>query len=414
IPTTVQSESCCTSRWPRLPETPVTMMVGFAVSIPISRDLRRPVLPAALLPWGVAAWQDFWRSRSRHRSGRHWPENPACCRDSVGWRLGCEYPVSRYPQIGFLADQLVDVVAAVGIGDHFGHFAGLQIHDRLLVRRQRGAAHLLHLSIRGVSRESSVGVGLLLQLVRVFTLSCAGSDVGSDFLHCCFSSFLLRLDRRLRRRGFRTGLLPGLRSRNGRFDLFCAGNKNPRKSRLLVGGFLRIVIVLDIAVCNFTGIFLQHAAQFLGKNLHARKANLFFERGPFVEAPFLRHGGHLEHARIGGCELATNSGRHSRLQRFGELLKLRAADQGFAGVTLLRGIGAETLQGDHRIIGTNFYFGGLIGRGGGALFRLGSGGGRWSRWRGLSEGQASEQETHEARETHESISSREKLRRMSS
>src|SRR5208283_5177984 len=96
---------------------------------------------------------------------------------------------------------------------------------------------------------------------------------------------------------------------------------------------------------------------------------------------------------------------HSRLQRIGEFLKLRASDYGFASVALLRGIGAKTFQRDYRIIGSDLHFGRLLGCGGSRGCSLGSGGG-WCSWlRSLPIGQACEQETHKVLGTHESISS---------
>src|ERR1035437_48517 len=283
-----------------------------------------------------------------------------------------------------------------------------------MVRRQRGAAQFLHLCVRRTSRESSGGIGLFFQFVGVFTLGGAVTEIGGDFFHRLCSSFLFLLGWRLLciggRSAFPTSLGIGLGLCGWRCDLLGAGNVNPRQGGLLVGSFVLLVIVFDIGVRNLIGILLQRAAELLGKNLHARKVHLFFERGPFVEAAFFRCAGHLQDLRIPGCELTTKGRRHSRLQRFDQLFKLRAGDRGFAGVALLGSVGAETLQRNHRIVGSNVCFGGLIGRGRGALLRLRSGGGRCSRLRRLSVSQAGKQHTHEALGTHESIASREKLR----
>src|SRR5208337_1013101 len=147
-----------------------------------------------------------------------------------------------------LADHFVNGGTAVGIGDHFGHFAGLQIHDRMMVRRERGAAYLLHLCVRGISRQSGSGVGLFLQLVGVFTLNGAGAEIGGNFLHSFFAGFLLRrgigflllhrcfIDFLFRLViGFLV-LLIRLGFNCRRWRLLCAGDKNPRKRGLLVVG----------------------------------------------------------------------------------------------------------------------------------------------------------------------------------
>ena len=101
----------------------------------------------------------------------------------------------------------------------------------------------------------------------------------------------------------------------------------------------------------------KSAVQILDKELHASIAHLFFERGSFVEAAFFRGGGHSQIARISVCHIETKRQRHARLQRFGELFKLRASDHGFAGAARRGRIGAETIHRDHRIVGPNFYFG---------------------------------------------------------
>src|ERR1019366_2278676 len=186
----------------------------------------------------------------------------------------------------------------------FRHFARLQVHNHLMVRRQLGAAHFLPLCVRSSSRESSGGVGLFFQLLGVFTLSGALTEIGGEFLHRFFASlflrlvisvlflhrfftsFLLLLGRRLRRAGFRMmcpelpprGFSLGWRMRHAGFrrrprtglgdwdrrcDLLCARNVNPRQGSLLVGGFVLLVIVFDIAVGNLIGIFLQRAAELL-------------------------------------------------------------------------------------------------------------------------------------------------------
>src|SRR5208283_5608187 len=169
----------------------------------------------------------------------------------------------RIQRYGLLADHLVDVVTAVGIGNQFGHFAGLQVHDRLMVRRQRGAAEFLHLCGRRSSRESSGGVCLFFQLVGVFPLNGARAEIGGDFLHRFFSSLLLRLGWSWigRRRAFPTGLGIGLGLCGRRYDLLGAGNVNPRQGGLLVGGFVLLVIVFEIGVANLSGIILQRAAE---------------------------------------------------------------------------------------------------------------------------------------------------------
>src|SRR5260370_22674810 len=102
---------------------------------------------------------------------------------------------------GLFADQVVDVVGAVGLGDHVGDCAGLQIHDCTMVRRQGGAAHLLHFCTRGISRLSSRGVGLFLQFVGVLTLNGTSAEIMCHLSHCFFSSFLLCRGRGLARTG---------------------------------------------------------------------------------------------------------------------------------------------------------------------------------------------------------------------
>src|SRR3981081_2120774 len=150
-----------------------------------------------------------------------------------------------------------------------------------MVCRQRGAAYFFHLRARGIPRKSRGNIRLFLQLVGVFALGGAGTKSGREFRHRFFRSLLLRLGRWLIRTGFRAGLRTWLSSGlsssrgpyNGIYDLLCAWNKNPRKGALLVGGFVLLVVIVDVAVANLTGLFLQRAAQFLGKNLHARKIN---------------------------------------------------------------------------------------------------------------------------------------------
>ena len=114
------------------------------------------------------------------------------------------------------------------------------------------------------------GIGLFLQCVGVFTLSGAGAQTGGEFRHRFFRSLFLRLGRGLIctscRTGFRTGFRTGLSTSLGPYDwiydLLCARNKNPRKGSLLVGGFVLLVVVIDVAIGNITGIFLQRTAQF--------------------------------------------------------------------------------------------------------------------------------------------------------
>src|SRR6266446_10301661 len=139
-----------------------------------------------------------------------------------------------------------------------------------MIRRQRGAAHFFHLRARGIPRESRGDIGLLLQLVGIFTFSGAGAQTGGECRHCFFRSLFLRFGRGLIctscRTGFRTGLSTSLSTSLGPYDwiydLLCARNKNPRKSSLLVGGFVLLVVVIDVAIGNITGIFLQRTAQF--------------------------------------------------------------------------------------------------------------------------------------------------------
>ena len=269
------------------------------------------------------------------------------------------------------------------IGDHFGYFPKLQIHDRTMVQRERSAPYFLHLCGLWIARESSSNECLFLQSFGVFTLNGAGAKIVGDFGHRFFASLSLRLGLSLRllRRRFSVLLcflgvcvlfllrlgrgLDGWRDR-----LLCARNKNPRQGGLLIRRFVLLVIVLDVGVANLAGIFLQRPAQFLRENLHAREVYLRLERRAFVEAAFFRRSRHPQHARISGCELPANGRRHFRLQRFGELFKLLTGDHCLTGAALRGGIGAEIIQSDHRIIGTNFNFGCLIGGGGNALFRL--------------------------------------------
>src|ERR1700730_231636 len=135
-------------------------------------------------------------------------------------------------------------MTAVGIRDHFRYFARFQIHDRLMVCRQRGAAYFFHLRAGGTSRKSRGEIGLFLQLVGVLTLSGAGAKAAGEFRHRFFRSLFLRLGRRLICTGFRavlrTWFSSGLSSSRGPYnwiyDLLCAWNKNPRKGALFVGG----------------------------------------------------------------------------------------------------------------------------------------------------------------------------------
>ena len=151
-------------------------------------------------------------------------------------------------------------------------------------------------------------------------------------------------------------------------DVLCAGDKDSRQRSLLERGLVLLVVVLKIGVGDIVGIRLQGAGQILRKELHARIAHLFRKRGGFVEAAFFRGGGHSHIARISVCHIQTKRQGHARLQRFGELFKLRARDHGLAGAARRGWIGAETIHRDHRFVGPNFYFGALIG------------GGRLSRW----------------------------------
>jgi len=124
-----------------------------------------------------------------------------------------------------------------------------------------------------------------------------------------------------------------------------------------------LVIVLKIGVSNIVRLRLQDAVQVLGKELNACVAHLFRKCGCFVEAVLFRCGRHSQIARISVCHVQTKRQRHARLQRFGELFKLRARDHGLAGAARGGRIGAETVHRDHRFVGPNFYFGALIGGG---------------------------------------------------
>src|SRR5271154_157900 len=151
---------------------------------------------------------------------------------------------------------------------------------------QRVAPHFLHLRVGGVSGESSIRISLFLQFLGIFTLRGTGAQISCEFGHRFFRRLSLCFSWRMRG-AFRR--VP--RACFGLFDrkrkLLGARNNNPRQSSLLIGAYVFLVVVLNFTIASFVGLFLQGAAQFLGKNLHTRKVHLFIKCRLLIQAAFL-------------------------------------------------------------------------------------------------------------------------------